>query len=107
MSQDRRVWIAQCLCPQRHCILAGADEAEDAVAAQAIVERLRETIATAQEAGVINPWCGLCNAATESWRYECSRTRFRSLAEAMPVLKESEGQQRLTAALWGDMPRSD
>lgn len=107
MSQERRVWIAQCLCPQRHCILAAADVVEDEAAAQAIVARLREGLATAQEAGVINPWCGLCHAAAESWRYECSRTQFRSIAEATPTLKEDERQQRLIAALWGDMPRSD
>jgi hypothetical protein len=28
------VWIAQRLCPQRHCILARADEAENARAAE-------------------------------------------------------------------------
>lgn len=104
----RRVWLAQCLCgPQRHCIVAAADEAENDRAAEAITAKLRENIETAQEAGVINPWCSLCRAPAESWRYECRRTPFRSMAEAMPVLQDSERQQRLIAALWGDMPRSD
>lgn len=105
MSQERRVWIAQCLCPQGHCVLAAVDEAE--AEPLDLVARLRDGVTTAQDAGVINPWCGLCNAAAASWRYECARTAFRSVEEAMPALREIERQQRLIADLWGDMPRSD
>jgi hypothetical protein len=108
MTEERRVWIAQCLCPQRHCIMATAGEAENRRAAEATVGALlRANVKAKLLSGEFNPWCGLCHAAAESWRYEVARSRFRSMAEATPALKESEGQQQVTRALWGGMRRSD
>jgi hypothetical protein len=107
-ASGRAVWIAQCLCPQRHAILAAAKEAEDQRAAEeSVLAPLREQVAAWLRSGSLNPWCGLCNSPSETWRYELGRTRHRSMAEAMPELKESEKQQQMTARLWGDLPRSD
>lgn len=102
-----KVWIAQCLCPQRHCILAASGEADDRGAAQGVEKSLRATLARLIEAEVINPWCGLCNARMDTWAYELQPTPWRSMAEADGPLKQSEREQAAIRAAWGDMPRSD
>jgi hypothetical protein len=108
LTTERRVWIAQCLCPSRHAILAAAVEANSEAEAKTVAEeRLRETIDLAVGIGAINPWCGLCNARAETWRYEVARTRYRTLDEAAPALRQSEAEQAITRAAFGDVPRSD
>ena len=105
---SKRVWIARCLCPARHCVLASAGEAENEAAAEATVAGpLRAQVAEVLKSGVINPWCGLCNARAETWRYDIARTRFRSMEEAAPELLQIEAEQAATRALWGDIPRND
>lgn len=105
---NKRVWIAQCLCPQRHAIMATAGEAENEPEAQeAILKPLRQHLASAVIVGAINPHCGLCNAQIETWNYEVARTRFRTLKEAEPELRKAEGEQVVMAAIFGDMKRSD
>jgi hypothetical protein len=102
------VWIAQCLCPQRHCIMATAGQADDLRAATLkLLDPLRDAVGDALRADAINPWCGLCNARQETWRYELGRTRFATMAEARPALLESEANQAITRAVFGDMKRSD
>jgi hypothetical protein len=102
-----RVWIAQCLCPQRHCIMAGADEAKSgAEAEQKVMRYLRETVEEWLARGTINPWCGLCGAPQESWTFELGRTRWATLEEALPEMRKSEAEQAATSAVWGDIHRS-
>jgi len=56
------VWLAQCLCPQRHCILATAGEGKNAT--EKILAQLRRTIRTLFEpilvvedrASVVSMW---------------------------------------------------
>jgi hypothetical protein len=108
MTAERRVWIAQCLCPVRHAVFATAGEADSRAEAEEKVEAgLRNNVAALLQSGEVNRWCGLCHAPAASWHYELARTRFRSMAEARPKLKETELQNRLAAALWGGMKRSD
>jgi hypothetical protein len=103
-----RVWICQCLCPARHCILANVGVADDTEEAEeAVAVPLREAVALGLQSKVLNPWCGLCNARADSWKFEISLTRFRSIEEAMPALKQIENEQRKVAATFGDLPRSD
>jgi hypothetical protein len=95
-----RVWIAQCLCPQRHAIIATAGEAEGRAGAERyVVGPLKFRVASLLRAKTLNPWCGICRAQARTWRYELARTAFATMAEAMPALKENEDKQRLTAAL--------
>ena len=102
------VWITQCLCPDRHCIVANAGEAGDANEADWLIGRpLRATVTDMLTRNVLNPWCGLCHAPKDSWRYETRRTRFATMAEAMPVLRQAEAEMAVTNAVWADMPRSD
>lgn len=95
------VWLCQCLCPNRHCILAAADEAETEQEAAAIRETLERKLAELLRVHVFNPWCSLCGAALEAWRYELRRTPFATLDEAMPALREAEARQLLTSRLLG------
>jgi hypothetical protein len=98
------VWIAQCLCPMRHAILAASGEAADE--AEAIKEfrnPLAEGIALALRIGVLNPWCSICNAKPETWDIELGRTSFATMAEAEPSLRKLQDEQMATRALFGDM----
>jgi hypothetical protein len=102
------VWIAQCLCPSRHAILAAVGEADDEqTAGKEIRAPLTETVADMLEDGVINRWCGLCGAKPETWHFEVARTPFATVEEAAPFLALSEARQAVTRAMWGDMKRSD
>ena len=97
------VWIAQCKCPQGHAILASADEAETALQAwETIVAPLRNRITELIRKRILNPWCGICRATNDSWRYEVATTRWLTMAEALPALKQNEAEQRAAAAVIGD-----
>ena len=105
---EQRVWIAQCLCPQRHCVLAasGVADSEEAASTE-IAWPFRGAVEEALQAGLLNPWCALCKAGCETWRYEVGRTRFSTMEEAAPLLQQIEAEQAATRAVWGDMKRSD
>lgn len=90
----KAVWICQCLCPERHCLLAVAGEAGDEHEAALLLELpLRGQVRALIDEGSVNPWCRLCAAPPETWRYEIGRTRFRSMAEALPELQRAEAEQ--------------
>lgn len=98
---ERRVWIAQCLCPQRHAILAAANEADDRKEAEDLIAQLRTQVTRMIGSGTFNPWCGLCKAPIESWFYELRRMPFHSMQEAEPVLRQSERAQASTRRAFG------
>lgn len=87
---ERRVWVAQCLCPQQHAILAASAEADSEEAAQAISRLLREHVTKLLHDGLFNAWCGICHAASKTWRYELGRTRFVTMADAESELRRLE-----------------
>ena len=106
MGHLTHVWITQCLCPQRHCILATAGEASGRTEAEAkvkapLVEQVADLLATRE----LYPWCGLCGARSGTWRYELDRTRWRTMAEAFSELKDCETEQAVARAVFGDLPR--
>lgn len=97
-----RVWIAQCLCPQRHCIVALSHECETRAQAERLADLLRAAIAeTCGEGKDFNPWCSICGAKQETWHIEIGRTPYRSMAEAMPHLRRTEQENLATNALLG------
>jgi hypothetical protein len=103
-----RVWICQCLCPSRHAIVATSGEADSEAAAEETVARpAREAVAIMLRSGAIDPWCGLCRAGSETWRYETRRSRFRTMAEAAPELRRSEEAQAMTRLLAGRAARRE
>jgi hypothetical protein len=97
------VWIMQCLCPARHCIVASCDVAENEAEARAkLDDSTRQAVAELIASGSFNPWCGLCGAKQETWKFELGRTRFSSMAQAAPSLRQSEQEQAVTRDLFGD-----
>ena len=99
------VWMTQCLCPQRHCILATMGEAAGRAAARETIEEpLRARVADLLATRELNPWCGLCGARSTTWRYELARTRWRTMAEAMPEAKRLEAENAVARALLGNRP---
>lgn len=104
---ERRVWIAQCLCPQRHCILAVTCEAETLGEAEASKALLDTTITTLIHDGTLNPWCALCRAPATDWTIDVNRTRFATQAEAEPALRKIQAEQLIANAIFGDIPRND
>ena len=105
---ETRVWIAQCLCPSRHCVMAVAGEAKSYKEAEtSVLTPLVSQVAKLLTERTLNPWCALCKAAADQWKYEVRRSRFRTIEEAEPMLRQTEGEQIITNALWGDMSRSD
>jgi len=91
-----RVLLAQCLCPQRHCILAAAEETDDA---QTLAAQLRDAVTDFLKEPGINPWCGLCGAKADTWRVEVRRSIYKTMAEAEPELRKHEAMQQESAAL--------
>ncbi len=85
-----RVHITQCLCPDRHCIIAivwkEPDHTKDSAEAH-----LKSLMDEMTNLGVLNPWCGICNS--RDLHCEDGITKFQSIKEAMPFLKELEAQQ--------------
>lgn len=108
-NHERRVWIAQCLCPDRHCILAALGEADSPEDAETeVAAKLRRQVAELVKQGAINPWCAICGARQPSWRVETGRTRWRTLpeAEADPLFQQLRAANDLTRAVFGDLHRT-
>lgn len=100
----KRVWLVQCLCPARHCIVATAGEATGQEEADFLREKLREVVKDATALGHITAWCALCSATEDTWHYETGETAFLSLADARPTLSRLELEQAVTQKMWADRP---
>jgi hypothetical protein len=101
------VWICQCLCPDRHCILAAAGEADTVTQAESAVRTpLRRKTLELLRDQTFNPWCALCGANRATWKYELRRTRFATMEEANPHLHETEAANMATNAAWGDIHKT-
>lgn len=93
------VRITQCLCPQRHAIMAFAyqtDGGEHDIDAEAAKAALRYAVDEAVQAKVINPWCGLCGS--RDWHYEDNPSKFGSMDEARPELERLERENATARA---------
>jgi hypothetical protein len=89
------IHIIQCLCPQRHCILAVAYD--DAVApGDEAMQALKNGVQAMVSVGLIDPWCGFCES--RELFYEDRITNFATMEEAQPALKACETEQLATAA---------
>ncbi len=101
-----RVWIAQCLCPRRHCILAAVDQIEggtgEAERVVVIVDTLQAQVEGLIANQTLNPWCGLCKAPASDWHYEVGPTRWATMAEALPTLRQTEDSQIATMSAMDD-----
>jgi hypothetical protein len=96
------IWIAQILCPDRHCIQAAAfDDAQTP-----LIWAQAELIATAEHRvrdGAICRECVICGSA--AWRIEVGRTRFATMDAARPEIerleRENDATRRFFAAVLG------
>jgi hypothetical protein len=99
----RRVWVAECLCPDRHCILAAFNLADNEVEAETLKTVLRQQMDAALQSGAFNPWCAICGATQTTWKYEVVRTPYATLAEAQPHLTKVATENLITNMLFGDL----
>jgi hypothetical protein len=86
--------LVQLLCPDRHCIVAAYSDDKPA---DELVAQLKAMVTTALGFHVLNPWCGLCGAAADTWSYEAKETPWLSMAEAQPILEAGEAGQIMYA----------
>ena len=106
-DREIRVWLAQCLCPQRHCILAAIHEADGEAEARAVIlSPLREQIEGMLKIKALNPWCGICRSPIERWSYEVGRTHWTTMAEAEPHVRQLEAEQIATGLMFGELSSS-
>lgn len=91
------VYIAQLLCPQRHCISANVSVCQSDEEINNLTEHTHTGFAFMVEKKLLNPWCGICGST--SLRVETARTKFSTMDEAMPHLKASEKAQQQSAAM--------
>lgn len=101
------VWLCQCLCPDRHCIMATAGEAYTEADAVSLVRApLRRKVGELLGGALLNPWCALCGANRATWRYELRRTKFATMENAMPELLVAEGANLVANLTWGDIHKT-
>jgi hypothetical protein len=101
-----RVWICQCLCPDRHCIMMASDVMPDIFTAKTeLSARLRDVIERAIKDSILNPWCGMCRLPSSKFQYETTPTRYDTLEEAAPFFERLQREQRQIAALFSATPR--
>jgi hypothetical protein len=90
----KRVWIAQLLCHERHCLIAMAEEIEGTEKERMdLAHQVWSTAHTGVKAGIFKRQCALCGADFESLKVEVSQTPYRTLEEARPHLKMAEEAQ--------------
>lgn len=99
---ETRVWIAQILCPRRHCILAAAFDDATVSVPQAEAGLVTEVVRLVA-IGAIGETCNICGSS--AWRCESGRTPFRSMEEARLAIeqlqRENEAARRFFAAAKG------
>jgi hypothetical protein len=90
------VYIAQCLCPRRHCILALAYESragETGEQAEATAKKLLDIKTW------LDPWCGLCQEKRPRWHVEVKATAWQTMEEARRAgIYAAEAEQQASAA---------
>jgi hypothetical protein len=93
------LWLAQLLCPQRHCILALAYDIEQTKPAE-----IEERFIAVTAPGMLNPWCGICGS--RNLHIEHGKLRTDDWDEATALLKAVEGANLATRQLLGDQNRN-
>jgi hypothetical protein len=89
-----KVYIAQLLCPLRHCVMMMPGECESDELAAALAEHVRQSFDALVAAGAMRAVCGICGS--RELAVEVAATVFNTLAEAMPTFAESARRQEET-----------
>jgi hypothetical protein len=81
------IWICQCLCERRHCMIAGAfDDAKQSVAnAEAETRVAFQQMVTS---GATRACCRICDSV--KFHYESGRTPYATMEEAIPFLAKAQ-----------------
>jgi hypothetical protein len=91
-----KVYIAQLKCPQNHCVFATAGEFDDPDKANDLALLLGFEMGRLVISGALKHECGICKST--ELKVEIGATRFRTMAEAEPFLRQSQADQIATAA---------
>lgn len=59
-ASRNKIHITQCHCSHHHCIAAAVWE-EPYRTPESMIATLKESITTAIDDGLMNPWCGVCH----------------------------------------------
>lgn len=86
--------IMQCLCPDRHCILAVAFD-EQVTSTSEAERRLWEMIEDLVSSRILKRDCAICRRE-RPLHLETGTTKFKSLAEAEPILRQLARRQEMT-----------
>lgn len=94
-----KVYLAQLHCPASHCILAVAgSRIEEDTDEQKFMVDLGEGLKGGAQRAIaehkIDPFCGICGAEPEEWTVYVGLTKYTSMEEAEPALREHERIQR-------------
>jgi hypothetical protein len=87
MSAPHKIWIAQILCPKRHCILASAFDVADHSPQEATAELIAQ-VERLLALHKIDPWCGICRSS--DWKAEAAPTKWATMDQARPFIEELE-----------------
>jgi hypothetical protein len=90
-----KVYIAQLLCVNRHCILAHPAECETPAQIDGLQHELMGAYREMLQQEIVNPWCAICRS--RNFHVETAPTQFRTMAEAGPHLKVAEALQKISA----------
>lgn len=96
-----KVYLAQLKCPQNHCVCALAGEFESDEDANKLGPGVLGMFETLIESHVLNRECGICHST--DLHVHIDRTRFQTMEEARPALKQMEEAQAATAAFLRSM----
>jgi hypothetical protein len=92
------LYLVQLLCPKRHTILVRVYETEGGeVRDLAEAYALKTQWEVLLESGAANPWCGICGSP--ELRFESGKTRWETLKEAAPFIKEDALKNAIARAV--------
>jgi hypothetical protein len=90
-----KVYIAQLKCPNNHCVMALAGEYPSFEAAEILGREVMIMFRDLIKRGTLNNECGLCHSS--QLHVEVGATKYRTMLEAMPWLREEEKKQTASA----------
>lgn len=94
------LWLAQLLCPKRHCILGLAYDSEETTP-EAIEAKLTLTMHALK---VVNPWCGICGS--RDLHVEHGKLKTDDWDEANAMLRAAEQANLATRQVLGEQNRN-
>ncbi len=95
----KKIYLAQLLCPRRHCLIAAAAEYDSGTEAAELGVNVRAHAEEGVKAGIFKAECAICGAPYDTMEIEVGLTPFKSLEEARPHLLAQMEAQRFIQSL--------